>query len=70
MCMFKPDVPEPKDPVIPPEMAPSRLPDGEDVRRNVNARQGDKMRAAGSILTSGSGVTQQATTEKKTLLGA
>lgn len=69
MCAF-PKVPETPDPVIPPEMAQSRLPDGAEVRKSAGARQGDRMKAASSILTSGSGVTQQATAEKKTLLGA
>lgn len=70
MCMFsKP--PKPDDPAMPPEYAQSRLPDGGQVRDDVGTRTRDRMRAATStILTSGSGVTNTAPTEKKTLLGA
>jgi len=63
--------PKPDDPVLPTEYAQSRLPDGGQVRDNVGTRVRDRMRAASNtILTSGSGVTSTAPTEKKTLLGA
>lgn len=60
----------PDDPVMPTEMAQSRLPDGGQVRTNTGQRATDRARAATStVLTSGSGVTTSAPTEKKTLLG-
>lgn len=69
MCMFsKPKV---EDPVMPPEYQQQRLPDAGQARNNVSARVKDRMRAAsGTVLTSGSGVTASAPTERKTLLGA
>jgi len=71
MCMFSaPKVDQP-DPVMPPEYAQQRLPDGGQVRSNVMSRMRDRLRAASStILTSGSGVTTSAPTQAKTLLGA
>lgn len=60
----------PDDPIMPAEMAQSRLPDGGQVRANTGQRATDRARAAtNTILTSGSGVTASASTEKKTLLG-
>lgn len=48
-----------------------REPDGGAIRDSVGRRVTDRMRAATkTILTSGSGVSEAATTEKKTLLGA
>jgi len=68
MCMFStPDYP---DPEMPQERQAERLPDGE-AATGAARRTTDKMRAgAGTILTSGSGVTSAAATDKKTLLGA
>lgn len=69
MCLFK--APKPADPVLPPEPAQMREPDGGAIRDSVGRRVTDRMRAATkTILTSGSGVSEAATTEKKTLLGA
>jgi hypothetical protein len=69
MCLFpKPDTPA--DPQLPPETAAMRSPDQGAVRADVGKRATDKLRSgANTILTSGSGVTQGAPTEKKTLLG-
>lgn len=69
MCMFsQPDYPEPEMPV---ERQAQRLPDGQTVRSQTGRRTEDRIRAgADTILTSGSGVTQGAATDKKTLLGA
>lgn len=68
MCMFNsPDV---AAPVLPPERAAQRQPDTA-VASDTSRRTTDQMRAASdTILTSGSGVTGAAPTEKKTLLGA
>lgn len=68
MCMFnKPDTP---DPQLPPEYAAMREPDQGAVRSSVASKTKDKLRSgANTILTSGSGVTQAAQTDKKTLLG-
>ena len=69
MCIF-PKPPKPKDPVMPPEYAQQRAPDA-DATRGAGSKMADRIRSgAGTILTSGSGVTQGASTEKKTLLGA
>jgi hypothetical protein len=69
MCLFK--TPKPKDPVLPPEPAQMREPDAGAVRDGVGRRTTDRMRAAAqTVLTSGSGVTNNAPTQKKTLLGA
>ncbi len=69
MCMFsKPDYP---DPEMPAERQAQRLPDGETVRSTTARRTEDRARAgADTILTSGSGVSTTAPTDKKTLLGA
>lgn len=68
MCMFGQT--KQKPPVMPRETALMKQPDAGQVRSDTAARTRDKMRAANTILTSGSGVTQSAATEKKTLLGA
>lgn len=69
MCMFSsPDTPEP--PPAPPEYAQQRQPDGGAVRSNTGRRNMDRIRAGTqTVLTSGSGVTTAAPTDKKTLLG-
>lgn len=69
MCMFStPDTPP--APEMPPERQAQRLPDGETVRSQTGRRTEDRIRAgADTILTSGSGVTSGAATDKKTLLG-
>lgn len=68
MCMFS--TPTPKAPELPPETAAMRQPDGGAVRSNTGRRTADRIRAgANTILTSGSGVTSAAPTDKKTLLG-
>lgn len=68
MCL--PKIDKPKDPVMPPEYAAQRAPDGDAVRSTTSRRTQDRIRSAtGSILTSGSGVTTQAATGTKTLLG-
>lgn len=69
MCIFpKPDTPA--DPQLPPETAAMKEPDAGAVRVNSGKRTADKLRGgANTILTSGSGVTTAAPTEKKTLLG-
>lgn len=55
---------------MPPQYAQSRDPDGNVVRSTQGRRTTDRMRAASpTVLTSGSGVTTVAPTEKKTLLG-
>lgn len=69
MCMFStPDTPDPPEPPV--EYAQQRQPDAGAVRTATGRRSGDRVRAgARTILTSGSGVTAAADTEKKTLLG-
>lgn len=58
------------DPVLPPETAAMRQPDGAMVRTAAGRRASDAVRgSAQTILTSGSGVNSFAPTEKKTLLG-
>lgn len=68
MCMFsKPDVP---DVAMPKETAQMKSPDGEAVRSAAGRRTQDRIRAGTpTVLTSGSGVTAAAPTDKKTLLG-
>jgi hypothetical protein len=63
-------MPKTKDPQMPREYAQMKQPDEGKVRSDAAARMTDKMRSASSILTSGSGVKDFASTEKKTLLGA
>jgi hypothetical protein len=68
MCLFNQQKPE--DPQLPPEYAAMREPDQGAVRANTGKRTTDKLRAGtDTILTSGSGVTAAAPTDKKTLLG-
>lgn len=68
MCMF--NSPSPQAPQLPPERAQMRYPDAAAVRDAVGRRTEDRIKAgADTILTSGSGVTDFAPTEKKTLLG-
>lgn len=68
MCLFS--QPKMEAPQLPPERAAQRSPDGGAVRSNTGRRTEDRARAAAdTILTSGSGVTAAAPTEKKTLLG-
>lgn len=69
MCIFpKQDTPD--APELPPETAAMREPDAGAVRSTTGRRTLDKIRAGSdTILTSGSGVTAAAPTEKKTLLG-
>jgi len=68
MCMF--GTPTPAAPTLPPENAAMKQPDGGAVRTNTGRRTSDRIRAgADTILTSGSGVTTSAPTDKKTLLG-
>ncbi len=68
MCLF--NAPRAADPVIPPEYAAQKMPDGAAVKTAAGRRATDKVRSGSStILTSGSGVTTAAPTERKTLLG-
>lgn len=62
--------PTPAAPQLPPEQAQMRQPDGAAVRSATGRRTMDRVRAGTStVLTSGSGVTATAPTDKKTLLG-
>lgn len=66
MCLV-PDIPKPE---LPPETQAMQQPDGAAVRSSAGRRTGDRIRSSAStILTSGSGVSETAPTEKKTLLG-
>lgn len=67
MCMFQqPDYP---DPQMPPERQAQRAPNAAQASEKAQ-RTTDQLRAgASTILTSGSGVTTNAATDKKTLLG-
>lgn len=68
MCMFGSAAPA--APTLPPDYAASAAPDGAAVKDAAARRVTDATKAAPStILTSGSGVTATAPTEKKTLLG-
>ena len=67
MCMATPDIPEPQRAT---ERAAERAPDNAAVS-SAGRRASDRARSgADTILTSGSGVSMTAPTEKKTLLGA
>lgn len=69
MCLFGGGVAQ-ADPVLPPEYAAMRAPDGAAVKTAAGRRATDRVRSGSStILTSGSGVKTTAPTEKKTLLG-
>ncbi|MFZ5692443.1 MAG: hypothetical protein ACOY5F_14435 [Pseudomonadota bacterium] len=66
MCLV-PDIPAPQ---TPPETQEMKQPDGAAARSAVSRRTGDRVRSsAATVLTSGSGVTASAPTDKKTLLG-
>lgn len=57
-------------PTLPPEPAQMKQPDGDAVRTATGRRTEDRIRSgSNTILTSGSGVSAAAPTEKKTLLG-
>lgn len=69
MCLF-PSPKTPDAPVLPPEPQQAKAPDAGAVRSTTGRRTMDRMRAgSNTILTSGSGVTQAAPTQGKTLLG-
>lgn len=69
MCMFS-TPPTPDAPTMPKEPAQAKAPDGGAARSTAGRRTQDRIRAGTqTVLTSGSGVTQSAPTEKKTLLG-
>lgn len=60
----------PAAPVLPPETQAMKQPDGEGVRSSTSRRVSDRMKSgSNTILTSGSGVSSAAPTERKTLLG-
>lgn len=62
---------QPKAPVLPPELAAMKMPDGGAIWDTAARRTQDATRSASkTILTSSSGVLNPAPTEKKTLLGA
>jgi hypothetical protein len=68
MCLFpKPETPE--APELPPETQAMKQPNAEIVRSSVGQDTANDARGVSTILTSGSGVTETAPTEKKTLLG-
>ena len=57
-------------PVLPPETAATKAPDGNAVKSATGRRTSDRLRSGSdTILTSGSGVLDATPTEKKTLLG-
>lgn len=67
MCMFNTPSPDPVQ--MPPEYAQMKTPDADTVA-DAGKRERDRLRSGTqTILTSGSGVTAAAPTEKKTLLG-
>lgn len=67
MCMFK--TPNQDAPVLPTEPAQVRQPTAQDANK-AGDKATDQLRArASTVLTSGSGVTENAATGKKTLLG-
>jgi hypothetical protein len=64
------NTPKANPPQLPPETAKMKQPDAGAVRSSASRRTEDQLRSASdTILTSGSGVTTFAPTEKKTLLG-
>lgn len=70
MCNFggSPSIPAPQ---MATERAAAKLPDAQAAAVDGGGKQKNQLRAAAStVLTSGSGVTQNAATAKKTLLGA
>lgn len=63
----QPDTPKVETPA---EYQQQKAPDSAAVKSTTSRRTGDRLRAGSqTILTSGSGVTEAAPTEKKTLLG-
>lgn len=68
MCLAStPKAPKVQPPI---EYAQQKSPDYAGARSTAARRTGDRVRSASqTILTSGSGVTETADTEKKTLLG-
>lgn len=69
MCIM-PSTDKPEDPKLPPEYAAQRAPDEGAVRSSTERRTTDRLRAGSdTILTSPSGVTTNAPTATKTLLG-
>lgn len=71
MCIFGGGGAAQADPVLPPEYAAQKSPDGAAVKTAAGRRAADKVKSgASTILTSGSGVMASAPTEKKTLLGS
>lgn len=69
MCMFSSPA-KAATPELPPEPAALKEPDSGAVKTAVGRRTQDRIKAgSGTILTSGSGVTTAAPTDKKTLLG-
>lgn len=67
MCAFsQPDIPAP---TIATPMASTKLPDANAAAGAGNMARNRVRSAAGTILTSGSGVLTPASTDKKTLLG-
>lgn len=68
MCIAKPETPKP--PKMPKPTQAMKMPDLGAVKSAVARRLSDQVGArTPTILTSGSGVTDFAATEKKTLLG-
>lgn len=69
MCIFGGNTAQ-ADPVLPPETAAMRNPDSGAIKTAAGRRASDAVQSGSkTILTSGSGVTAMAPTEKKTLLG-
>lgn len=69
MCVFpKPEKPE--EPQMPTERAAMRQPDTAVVSNTARRAKDQARSATATILTSGSGVSSAAPTQKKTLLGA
>lgn len=68
MCIL--DQPDPPKVAVPKEPAQMKSPDGDAARSSAGRRTQDRVRAGtNTILTSGSGVSTTAPTDKKTLLG-
>lgn len=68
MCLIQ--QPKMEKPELPPETQAMKEPDAGQAQATVGRRTSNELRAGPeTILTSGSGVTETAPTEKKTLLG-
>lgn len=69
MCAIKkPKMPP--APVLPPEPAQMKQPDAAAIKSSQGRRTSDRVRSGSkTVVTGGSGVTDKADTEKKTLLG-